>query len=187
MLIADGSLRKGSTTMQSAVMRTRRYRLSTGRVDKRPHPLELPQFAIEIRSLFGLRDVCRDILLFEHPVRLWRDAEAFVETSGEDDYGGAALQQSLHVSRSYAGIVAGTGLAPVPLFGATREEPGVLECAFLRLPAAPGEVGYPWRVRATVHATLLYWSSRKPKSSLWNSSGFSTCGVCPQSGITSSR
>jgi hypothetical protein len=30
-------------------------------------------------------------------------------------------------------------------------------------------------------------SSRKPKRARWNFSGFSTCGECPQSSITSSR
>src|ERR687898_2343026 len=128
--------------------------------------------------------MCRDLLLFEHPPRLRSDAEAFMEALREDDYGGAVLEQLLHVGRLYAGIVAGSGLVPIPLFGATREEPGILEGTVFRLQATPGEVGYSGRVRDPVHVCLPYCSSRKPKSSRWKSSGFSTCGVCPQSGMT---
>ncbi len=78
-----------------------------------------------------------DAFALEHLVCLRRYAEAFVEASREDDNGGAVLQQQLHVGRLYAGVVAGAGLVPVPLLGASREEPGVLEGAGFRLQAAP--------------------------------------------------
>ena len=107
--------------------------MSAGRVEERSHLLGLPQLFVEAGGFFGPYDVRGDLPFFQHPEGLWRDAETFVEASGEDHDPRAPLQQSLYVGRLYAGIVARTCLVPVPLFRASGVEPGVLEDSVLGL------------------------------------------------------
>src|SRR5215218_2051337 len=92
-----------------------------------------------------------DILLFQHSEGLGCDGEASVEASGEDNDRGAPLQQSLHIGRLYAGIVARTRLIPVPLFRSSGVEASVFEATVLGLQTAPGELRYPWRARCSIH------------------------------------
>lgn len=114
----------------------------------------LGELVVEFYGFFGLEDVGFDAEFFEHGEGFGHGVEGEVYAAGEDDDLCAVVDEFLDVGGLDAGLVAGSGLVPVPGAHAAGVEFGVFEGLAVDFEAAPGEVG-DWK---RFHLKSFPWS-----------------------------
>ena len=122
-------------------------------MEESAYRLVFRELVIERHGLGGRQHVHGDLPSVQKIQCLARYLTTFGHSTREHDYGGAVVQQLLHVGRLNARSVTGSCLPPVSIARATGEKP----CIFVRLTfsldlePAPGNVFDPWRTLLVFH------------------------------------